>query len=104
MAVAETTNELARIAVNKRGDYIIVQEIVKGDVKQIDVRKWYTNDNDEICPSTKGVRLSLADFLTVTEVVISNEAPQSKTAAKAATKKAPVKKAAAPRKAVAARK
>lgn len=61
--------ELANVAKNSRGDFVIASKITNkatGSVS-IDIRQFYTNDKDEVCPSSKGVRFNaevLLDLLT----------------------------------------
>ncbi len=56
----ETQEELAVIQKNRRGDYLVVKKITNdtaGSVS-VDVRNYYTNDEDEMMPTSKGVRIN----------------------------------------------
>lgn len=50
---------IAEIAKNNRGDFIIVKNIVDAKGNQsIDIRYHFTNDDDQVLPTKKGVRYS----------------------------------------------
>lgn len=51
---------IARVQKNSRGEYIQVSKIIpeNGKASSVDVRLMYTADDDEIKPTTKGVRLN----------------------------------------------
>lgn len=56
----EERKELAKVQKNSRGEYIVAAEITNkntGNVS-IDIRQFYTDDNDELKPTSKGVRFS----------------------------------------------
>ena len=59
-ASKEERKELLEIKKNNRGDYIRVAQIknTSSGVESLDVRNFYTNDEDEICPTSKGIRIS----------------------------------------------
>ena len=51
---------IAQVQKNSRGEYIQVSKIIpeNGKASSVDVRLMYTADDDEIKPTTKGVRLN----------------------------------------------
>lgn len=56
----EIREELVNIQKNNRGDYIIASKITNknnGNVS-VDIRNFYTNDEDEVRPTSKGVRIN----------------------------------------------
>jgi len=76
----EERRELCAIKKNNRGDYVVASEIKNkntGSVS-IDIRQYYTNDDDQLMPTSKGIRLNsenlkelmmgLADALDVVEI------------------------------------
>lgn len=54
----ETREELAVIEKNSRGDCVAVSKITKDDKVSYDIRNMYTDDNDELRYTSKGVRMS----------------------------------------------
>ena len=56
----EERKELLNVRKNNRGDFLIISEIkVKdSDDVKVDIRNYYTDDNDEVKPTSKGVRFS----------------------------------------------
>lgn len=54
----ETREELAVIEKNSRGDCVAVSKITKADKVSYDIRNMYTDDNDELRYTSKGVRMS----------------------------------------------
>jgi len=76
----EERRELCAIKKNNRGDFVVASEIkskTSGSVS-IDIRQYYTNDDDQIMPTKQGVRfnsenllelmIGLAEGLDVTEM------------------------------------
>lgn len=59
-ASKEKQEVIAQIKKNDRGEYIRVTRVtpVKGNNLSVDIRLMYTNANDEIAPTTKGLRLN----------------------------------------------
>lgn len=55
----ETREELLSLQKDNRGNYIKVSLIKKNDkgTSSLDIREFWTNDKDEICPTKKGVRI-----------------------------------------------
>jgi ribonucleotide reductase alpha subunit len=61
MAYADTKQtEVGAIKKNNRGDFIKVTACENPSTKavSVDIREFYTNDNDEILPTKKGIRVS----------------------------------------------
>lgn len=56
----EVREELASIQKNNRGEFIKVSKVTNKNSgnTNIDIRLWYTDDNDELKPTSKGVRFS----------------------------------------------
>lgn len=63
----ETRRELASVQKNNRGDFIKVAELTNNTSgnMSIDIRLFYTNDDDKVLPSPKGVRFSNEILLDV---------------------------------------
>ena len=56
----EVQEEIVRLQKNQRGDYLVVKKVTNknsGNVS-VDVRNYYTNDNDEVLPTSKGIRIN----------------------------------------------
>lgn len=56
----EVKEELAVVRKNSRGDHIVVQKVTSktsGSVS-VDVRNYYTNDDDQLLPTSKGIRIN----------------------------------------------
>ena len=67
-AANEERTEIVSIKKGSRGDYIKVNKILKKNTnnESIDIRMFYTNDEDLVLPTGKGVRFStemLLDFI-----------------------------------------
>lgn len=67
-AANEERTEIVSIKKGSRGDYVKVNKILKKNTnnESIDIRMFYTNDEDLVLPTGKGVRLStemLLDFI-----------------------------------------
>ena len=63
----EQSVELTKIQKNNRGDFIVVSKITNstsGNVS-VDIRQYYTDDNDELLPTKKGVRFNTENLLEV---------------------------------------
>lgn len=64
----EIREELVRVKKNNRGDYVIATKITNktSGAVSVDIRQYYTDDNDEVRVTSKGVRFNaemLADVL-----------------------------------------
>lgn len=56
----EVKEELAVVRKNNRGDHIVVQKVTSktsGSVS-VDVRNYYTNDDEQLLPTSKGIRIN----------------------------------------------
>lgn len=67
-AANEERTEIVSIKKGSRGDYVKVNKILKKNTnnESIDIRMFYTNDEDLVLPTGKGVRFStemLLDFI-----------------------------------------
>jgi calsequestrin, skeletal muscle isoform, putative len=67
-ATNEERTEIVSIKKGSRGDYVKVNKILKKNTnnESIDIRMFYTNDEDLVLPTGKGVRFStemLLDFI-----------------------------------------
>lgn len=63
----EVREELAKVQKNNRGEFIIATKITNktsGNVS-VDVRQYYTDDNDEVKPTSKGVRFNAENLYDV---------------------------------------
>ena len=62
-ASKEVREDLLDLRKNNRGDYIRVAQIknTSSGAESMDVRNFYTNDEDEVCPTSRGIRIS-SDF------------------------------------------
>lgn len=75
----ETRVNVLELKKNNRGDYFKVDMILKHDTKEksVDLRNYYTNDKDEICPTQKGVRIKSEDayeiIVSMLDVLEANE-------------------------------
>ena len=59
-AANEVQEELVRLQKNQRGDYLVVKKVTNknsGNVS-VDVRNYYTNDEGEVMPTSKGIRIN----------------------------------------------
>lgn len=59
---------------NNRGDKIIIKSIKDKDtdnIKAVDIRQYFTNDNDELCFTKKGLRIPIDNLREVTEALAS---------------------------------
>lgn len=56
----EKRTELCSLKKNNRGDYLVVAKIEneKTNTVSADIRMYYTNDDDELCPTKKGCRFN----------------------------------------------
>ena len=73
----DTTNQkeemLKELWTNTRGDSVRVKSVtntVSGDVS-VDIRRYYTDDNDEVKPTSKGIRLNTELIPDLIEVLAS---------------------------------
>ena len=62
--------ELAMLDKNNRGDKIVIKKIENNGNTSIDIRQYYTNDNDEIKPTTKGVRFNAEMLADVVKALV----------------------------------
>lgn len=62
----EQSVELKRIQKNNRGDYLVISKITSktGNVS-VDIRQYYTDDNDEVLPTKKGVRFNAESLMDI---------------------------------------
>lgn len=63
----EQSVELTKIQKNNRGDFIVVSKVTNstsGNVS-VDLRQYYTDDNDDLLPTKKGVRFSAENLLEI---------------------------------------
>lgn len=63
----ETREELVEVQKNNRGEYIKAAKIINNNSgsENIDLRLFYTNEEDAVCPTTKGVRFNSELLLDV---------------------------------------
>ena len=64
-AANEERTELCAIQKNNRGDFVIATKILNkttGSVS-VDIRQYYTNDDDQVSPKSKGVRFNAENLL-----------------------------------------
>jgi hypothetical protein len=63
----EVREELANVQKNSRGDFIIASKVTNKNSgnSSIDIRQYYTNDADEVKPTSKGVRFSTESLLDI---------------------------------------
>lgn len=56
----EIREELAQIQKNNRGDYVIATKITNktSGAVSVDIRQYFTNDADEVTPTSKGIRIN----------------------------------------------
>lgn len=61
----EIREELAQIQKNSRGEYVIATKITNktSGLVSVDIRQYYTNEADEVKPTSKGIRIN-AELLT----------------------------------------
>ena len=59
-AANEVQEEIVRLQKNQRGDYLVVKKVTNknsGNIS-VDVRNYYTNDEGEVMPTSKGIRIN----------------------------------------------
>lgn len=56
----EIREELAQIQKNNRGEYVIATKITNktSGAVSVDIRQYYTNEADEVKPTSKGIRIN----------------------------------------------
>lgn len=56
----EIREELAQIQKNSRGEYVIATKITNktSGVVSVDIRQYYTDEADEVKPTSKGIRIN----------------------------------------------
>lgn len=56
----EIREELAQIQKNNRGEYVIATKITNktSGAVSVDIRQYFTNDADEVTPTSKGIRIN----------------------------------------------
>ena len=56
----EIREELAQIQKNNRGEYVIATKITNktSGAVSVDIRQYYTNEADELKPTSKGIRIN----------------------------------------------
>lgn len=69
----ETREILGTFEKNKRGDYVQVTAITdsKGDINY-DIRNMYTNDADELCFTSKGIRVKKDMLIDIFAAVLNH--------------------------------
>lgn len=90
-----TLKEITECPLNKRGDVLCVRTVEASGRTMIDVRKFYTNDADELAPTSKGVMLEPKVWAAILTGLIDEVTAQGEVVAVAdppAPKKAPVAK------------
>lgn len=67
----EIRKELLKLKKNDRGEYIVITEITNNTsgVCNIDIRQFYTAENDELRPTQKGVRFNAENLEEVVEAL-----------------------------------
>lgn len=67
----EKQEVIASIKKNNRGDYINVSKITNGsnEVIGVDIRQFFTNDDDELCPTKKGLRIKIDNLNEVLDAL-----------------------------------
>lgn len=100
----ETTNEVIEFPLNKRGDVLCVRTVNANGKAMIDVRKFYTNDADELAPTSKGIMLTSEVWAEILRAlqneVITLTLESGRSVKPTPTKKAAAKPVATPAKAV----
>lgn len=72
----EVRNILGTYARNKRGDHIQVTAISDSTGISYDIRNMYTNDNDELCFTQKGVRVKSDMMADIIVAVLNHMSPE----------------------------
>ena len=75
---AGIVTEVKSIPKNNRGDYIRISKVEDKDTsefKGIDIRQYYTGDDDELYPTKKGIRIN-AKFLKEVMEILNNIASE----------------------------
>ena len=77
----EKTTQLCVVDLNRRGDKVIVSIVDKEDdgTSWVDIRRYYTADDDTVRPTSKGVRYRRTDDVTVAVIngLIDSLTPES---------------------------
>ena len=88
-----TLSTIADFPLNKRGDVLRINHNESSGRQTIDIRRWYTGDDDELHPTPKGVNIPLEEVNNVVNALTKFIETANGTAAKpAASVKKPVKK------------
>lgn len=68
----EERTELFNIAKGNRGDAVVGSKIVNKNTNNvsIDIRQYYTDDNGELKPTSKGVRFNAENLLDVIKALV----------------------------------
>lgn len=96
MAITRISRHL-ELRLNNRGDFLCVDLNDTGGRQVIDIRRWYTNDDDELMPTSKGVSIPV-DHVAEVQKAIQNatgKQPAAKAAQAAVKKSTTAPKAAA---------
>lgn len=103
----EDIADIADLPTARPGEYIRVRLARYGSVVKLDIRQWYTGEDDELHPTSKGTTVGLKSLDSLVAAIEKAKTDPAVVEALGASKSTPAKKAtakkAAPRKAVAAR-
>lgn len=70
----EKKEELLKLAENSRGERIIVNVVTDLDngTSKFDIRDWYKDNNGELKPGKRGIRLKREDTVEIVAAIIKN--------------------------------
>jgi hypothetical protein len=73
MAYNNSDERLLELKKNNKGDYLVVAKITNNSTKEVsaDIRNYYTDKNDDVQPTTKGVRINSEMLPEVMEKLIT---------------------------------
>lgn len=60
---------LMKTPLNKRGDFLIINLNESSGRQYVDLRRWYTDDDDDLKPTQKGVSIPMDEVANVTDVL-----------------------------------
>jgi hypothetical protein len=60
---------LMKTPLNKRGDFLIVNLNESSGRQYVDLRRWYTDDDDDLKPTQKGVSIPMDEVANVSDVL-----------------------------------
>lgn len=58
MSYTENSYELCSIKRNDRGEYVVATKIESRGKEYLDIRQYYTADDDSVRPTKKGIRIN----------------------------------------------